>query len=159
MKSRFGHCPSLCLLSAFSVIAIAGCGGSKPSNLPKTAAVKGTVTYKSAPVEGATVSFMPQDAKGKGAVGKTDKSGEYRLATPGVGDGAIPGAYRVKIAKTTSQSRLTEEQEKQYMAQGKQLPSNVEKDELPVKYKQESTSKLTADVKEDGKPINFELTD
>lgn len=159
MKLRFGHCPSLYLLSAFSVIAIAGCGGSKPSNRPNTVPVKGTVTYKGAPVEGATVSFMPQDAKGKGAVGKTAKSGEYRLATFGAGDGVMPGSYRVKITKTTSQNRLTEEQEKQYMAQGKQLPPNVEKDELPVKYKQEATSQLTADVKEGGKPINFELTD
>jgi hypothetical protein len=159
MNRAFGLGLTLCLLSAISVIVTSGCGRSKPSNLPKTIPVKGTVTYKSSPVEGATVSFMPQDPKGKGAVAQTDKSGQYRLATPGVGDGVMPGAYRVKIAKTTSQSRLSEEQEKQYMAKGKQLPPNVEKDELPVKYKQEATSKLTADVKEGGKPIDFDLTD
>lgn len=142
------------------VAAVVGCGRSTPSNRSQTVPVKGTVTYKNAPVEGATVSFLPQDAKSKGAVGRTDKSGRYRLTTFKPGDGALPASYRVVIAKTTSESRLSEDQQKEYLAKGKQLPPNVEKDDLPAKYKNDATSKLTADVKEGGKAeFNFELTD
>lgn len=149
----------LFLLSTFTVAVVVGCGGSKPSNRPKTIPVQGVVKYKGAPVEGASITLISQDPKGKGAVGRTDKSGKYQLTTFEPGDGVLPGSYLVKISKTTTKSQLTEQQEQEYMAKGKTLPPMVEKDELPAKYKQEKTSGLTAEVKEGAKPIDFELTD
>jgi len=162
MWYRFKKWPSVCLLSTLSALVFAGCGGrSAPSDRPKTIVVSGKVTYKGSPVEGATVSFMPQDPKGRGAVGSTDKSGQYKLTTFGGGSGgAVPGSYRVKIAKTTMKSKLTEAQEKEYMGRGMPIPPPDQKDELPVKYKQEKTSGLTADVKDGGSnTFDFDLKD
>jgi hypothetical protein len=158
------NCPSrvwwsACLLCAILTPAISGCGGAAPSNRPKTIAVKGAVTYKGAPVADALLTFIPKDAKGKGAVGKTDASGQYQLTTFAPGDGAVPGSYSVTIAKTTSKSPLTEDQEHELMGKGMPLPPPVIKDELPVKYKQDKTSGLTAEVKEGAGPVNFDLTD
>ncbi len=71
------------------VAGLAGCG----SDGIGTAAVKGTVTYKGAPVDGATVMFAPTGSDGKTAAGTTDAQGNFTLATIEAGDGAMPGSY------------------------------------------------------------------
>lgn len=160
MTCGFKQWIGLGLISAVSLAVIAGCGPSTPSNRPKTNVVTGKVAYKGAPVEGATVSFVPSDAKGKGAVGMTDASGQYKLTTFGSGDGAVAGSYRVSISKTVAKKRdLTEEQEKEYMAKNIPLPPPEVKDELPVKFKQDASSGLTADVKDGGGTFDFDLKD
>lgn len=159
MKHAMKHGVGLFWLSGFALITAAGCGRSAPSDRPKTIPVQGTVKYKGEPVEGATITLVPQDPKGRGAVGKTDKSGKFQLTTFQAGDGALAGSYFVKISKTTSKSQLTEQQEQEYMAKGKPLPPMIQKDELPKKYKDEKTSGLKAEVKEGDKPLEFDLTD
>jgi len=160
MNYGFKQWAGIGLLSALSLAVIAGCGPSAPSNRPKTNVVTGKVTYQGAPVEGATVSFLPADPKGRGAVGRTDASGQYKLTTfGGGGDGAVAGSYRVTVAKTTTKSKLTEEQEKEYMGKGTPIPPPDVTEGLPVKYKQDATSGLTADVKEGGGTFDFELKD
>lgn len=160
MNCRFKQWVGVGVISALSLVVLAGCGPSTPSNRPKTNVVTGKVTYKGAPVEGATVSFIPTDPKGKGAVASTDASGQYKLTTfGGGGEGAVAGSYRVTIAKTTTKSKLTEKQEQEYMAKGMPMPPPEVKDELPVKYKQDASSGLTADVKEGGGSFDFDLKD
>jgi hypothetical protein len=72
---------------------MAGCGGPKPN------AVRGKVTYKGAPVEGASVIFHPKGQTGPGVVrpvGLTAADGTFALKTAGE-DGAPPGDYDVTI--------------------------------------------------------------
>ena len=92
------------LLSCLLVGTLAGCGGGGPE-VPDTAPAGGTVTLDGAPVEGATVTFIP-DARDDGAIknayGTTDANGKFTLSTPVSGtktDGAVLGRHQVTITK------------------------------------------------------------
>ena len=66
----------------------------------------------------------------------------------------------MKIAKTVGGGPKTEEEAMALMESATGPPTFEEKDELPVKYKDESTSGLTADVKEGAdNAFPFDLTD
>lgn len=140
------------------MLLFVGCGETVDVDRPETAPVTGSVTYNGQPVEGATVTFMAGASGGRGAVGTTDASGKFQLTTFEAGDGAIPGAYKVKIAKTVGGAPTAEGGEIMAPPTGGP-PTSEEKDELPVKYKDESTSGLTADVKDGDNDFPFELTD
>jgi hypothetical protein len=78
-------------------VAAAGCGG-------KTAKVEGRVTLDGVAVEGAMVSFVPENNTGdRQATGLTDADGVFQLTTFNTGDGAIPGTYKVTVEKKPSQ--------------------------------------------------------
>jgi hypothetical protein len=66
---------STALSTSWSIllVAVVGCGGT---DIP-TAAVTGTITVNGKPVEGVTVSFVP-DAKIRPSVGITDAKGRYK---------------------------------------------------------------------------------
>jgi hypothetical protein len=80
-------------------MALAGCGESSEPDRPETYPVTGTVTFNGAPIEGASVTFVPLAEDGKSAAGFTNATGQYTLTTFTAGDGAVAGKYRVKIAK------------------------------------------------------------
>lgn len=142
------------------VLLFVGCGEVADVDRPDTAPVSGSVTYNGAPVEGATVTFVAGASGGRGAVGTTDASGKFELTTFAAGDGAIPGSYKVKIAKMSSEGTPMTEQEGVVVPPTGGMPTSEVKDELPPKYKDESTSGLTADVKEGGdNDFLFDLTD
>ena len=138
-------------------VFILGCAQKGDPNRPKTAPVAGTVTYKGQAVEGATVMFVSASASGRGAVGKTDASGRFTMTTFASGDGAIPGSYRVAIYKTSVEGAPAEG------ATGKagaEPSAGTIKDHLPAKYKEASSSGLTADVGDSGvKDLKFDLVD
>lgn len=71
-------------------------------NRPARAATTVTVTYRGAPVEGATVTLHPLSPDGKAAFGRTDAQGRATLGTFDSGDGAIPGEYLVTVVKPES---------------------------------------------------------
>lgn len=148
-------------IALWAVVFLGGCGGAKEvPNRPKTVPAKGVVTYKGQPVEGATVTFMAQSAKEKGATGMTDAKGQFQLMTFAPGDGAVPGSYRVKVSKTEMKPQVSEEQEKSLKSSGKRVPPPIVQEGLPKKYKSETTSGLTAEVKESGdNAFTFELKD
>jgi hypothetical protein len=84
----------------FPVLALGlpllGCGPDDPYDY---APVTGTVTYKGAAVEGATVTFIP--ANGRRAFGTTDAQGKYTLFTVTT-PGCTTGISKVTIVKTES---------------------------------------------------------
>src|SRR5215469_10609192 len=108
-----------------SSLLLCGCSGGGSSL--KTVPVKGKVTYKGAPLAGASVSFLNQDPAGRAAGGKTNEQGEYTLTTMESGtkmaQGALPGEYKVAITKTNDSSSIdamnqpdmTPEQSEQYL--------------------------------------------
>jgi hypothetical protein len=76
-------------------LAAVGCGGKYTP-----VAVEGTVTLDGQPVEGAMVSFLPENGTGRAATGMTDPDGTFQLTTFQEGDGALPGTYRVIVTRT-----------------------------------------------------------
>lgn len=84
-------------------LAVAGCGGD--GKLPR-APVTGRVTYKGKPVSGAAISFIPETAGWRAAVGKTDADGRYLLGTYDPDDGAPVGRCKVSLSLRGPGKRL-----------------------------------------------------
>jgi hypothetical protein len=60
--------------------------------------VEGRIIYQGQPLGGALVSFLPVDNPGRhGAFGKTQPDGCLYLTTFAMGDGALPGEYKVVV--------------------------------------------------------------
>lgn len=136
-----------------------GCGPTVDPNRPKTHPVTGVVTHNGVPVEGASVLFLASGG-GRGAAGRTDAQGNFKVTTFEAGDGAVAGSYRVAIFKTI----IPEEPEDAPPAQGgspdQEPPSAPPQEMLPVKYKDPANSGLKADVSEGGENhFVFDLTD
>jgi hypothetical protein len=133
---------TLRLAAAAALIALAGCGGGNP----KTAPVKGTVTYKGRPVPNGTVTFIPES--GPTATGELGPDGSYTLTTFRRGDGAVPGRYTVVIvAMQDNAGRLPEERTP--------LPPPI----VPEKYTSAVTSDLRAEVEDRENTLDFPLKD
>jgi len=146
-KMAWGNLLAVVLLA--SVLAF-GCG-QQGADRPKTVPVTGTVTHGGAPVEGATVAF--QSASGaRGAVGVTDAGGKYTLTTFESGDGAVPGAYQVKIFKykVASSEAVVDEDSEDYVSPTEDEGEAEAENLLPAKYADPTTSGLTATVTEGG---------
>lgn len=93
--------------ATFLATVICGCGDSGPPLVP----VGGTVTRNGAPLEGATVSFIPDPSNkfGRPAEGKTGPRGKYKTTTsrrPGV----VPGKYTVAVSRGSADSTRVEAQ-------------------------------------------------
>lgn len=152
-------------LIVVGIALVAGCP-EQGADRPKTVPVSGTVTYNDAPVEGATVTFVPSGS-GKAATGITDASGKYTLGTFASDDGAVPGSYGVKIVKFKSAPRAddgvedmdSEAYDAAQQAGGAEEPAEAE-NELPEKYADPKTSGFEATVAEgQTDPVDFALTD
>lgn len=127
------------------------CGCDKGSDNPPTFGVSGKVTYKGEPVEGATVVLVAQDIGGKGAVGNTDAEGNYQVGTFGPADGAIAGAYKVKVFKYEMIAEppndgdiMTEEEEEEEYTGAEDVPDAPNL--LPTQYENPYKSGFSVDV-------------
>ncbi|RMF92138.1 MAG: carboxypeptidase regulatory-like domain-containing protein [Planctomycetota bacterium] len=148
----------ICLMTA-----LVGCNRGS-SDLPETFPVSIKITYKGQPVEGATVSLIPQTPDGKGASGITDSSGTATVRTFTQGEGALPGTYKVTVVKTQSTApEVTAEDEEAYeeaMETEGEESAFEPKDLLPVKYKSAETTDLECTVSAEGdNQFEFDLTD
>jgi hypothetical protein len=147
-------------------VALAGCGSDGVDLVD----VRGKVTYKDQPVEGATVSFFPE--KGPLATGQTNADGEYTLSTGGKA-GAVLGDHKVSITKFSGAMANAPEQSdqppdgpidpsKDPLATAMQDAAGGElKSEVPQKYAAPETSGLKATVTSDESKnvFDFPLTD
>jgi len=125
------------------LVVVAGCGGS---NRPSLAPVSGTVTFRGAALEGAEVTFLPE--QGRPARGTTDGEGHFELSTFAAQDGAAIGLHRVRITKT---EKKDPQDDSPYAEQ-----VNV----IPEKYADPARSGLTAEVNATGdNRFKYELTD
>jgi len=91
----------LALLFLVTTVNMLGCSDGKL----KTEPVRGIVTLDGEPLEGATVSFTPQNpGEGIASFGQTNAKGEYLLQTLAgrVDAGTLPGEYTVTISKFKS---------------------------------------------------------
>jgi hypothetical protein len=150
----------VCLLS---VLALAGCSGDGgPANRRPTKPVKVTVTYKGAPVENATVTFINQEGDSAPAFGRTDAQGVAKMKTYVEDDGAVLGAHKVTIIKSEAQGggSAASQDSPDYVPPGPGgTPLPVVKHMIPEKYAS-PTAGLTAEVKDSGpNEFTFDLKD
>jgi len=141
-------------MSVAVVAVLLGCG--EPAG--ETAPVSGVVTYKGAPVEGATVAFHPR--MGQMATGKTDASGKFTLSTYNPSDGAPPGQCTVTISKKSVTGATTGSSSMEEAAAKSGQPTPTETNALPEIYANPATTPLKETVSKDKKnEFTFELTD
>jgi hypothetical protein len=154
---------SRCPWLVAGLMTLTSIGCSKAPEGPKTVPAKGKVTFKSLPVEGATVSFLG-DGKTAPAIAITDAGGEFILTTSRSGDGAVPGSHRVTVTKIINppgaskakSGMMSMEDAAKAAAEPPAKPLYM----LPEHYASAETSGLTFTVKEgDKNDFLIELTD
>ena len=160
--------------AATCVAATLGCGGG--SDNPATYPVTGTVTQGGTAVEGATVTFIPPvtsagtgEVELQSAVGVTDASGKYSLTTFESNDGAMPGAYKVRVFKFDKPEDFEAEPASSASGEMAEMPATYEppdadgraaskpKNQLPEKYNRVSQTPLEYTVTEGENTYDIEL--
>lgn len=144
------------LICSLLICVQLGCG---KSGLNGTIPTTGKITYKSQPIEGATVVFSPI-GEGRSASGLTDAQGNFKLTTLMANDGALEGKYKVYVMKTTTDGKtnMTPDEARATLKSAK--PTVLKREEgLPVKYKTDAGG-LSAEVTSSGKnDFPFDLVD
>lgn len=120
------------------LLAGGGCG--------KYVAVRGTVTLDGQPLEGVTVTFIPQDGAESrySPAASTEADGSFSLSTINK-QGALAGKYKVVLSKIERRSKrrgsapaVTDDKEKSAAFSSGEL--------LPVKYTKFATSPFSIEV-------------
>ncbi|WP_337173793.1 hypothetical protein [Paludisphaera sp.] len=131
---------------------LVGCGGE-----PGLVTVTGNITYKGQPVTKGRVYFTPEKGGTRAADSEIDPSGNYRLGTFDIGDGAYPGPYQVSVvSRGEDKAKPTGKRAKVVLDEDMQGTGDPL---VPKKYLSPETSGLKVDVPESGATHNFELTD
>jgi hypothetical protein len=144
------------VLAALGLLAILGCGSD---GLGKRYAVSGRVTYKGAAVSSGTITFIPEDSKGRPAIG-TITGGEYRLTTLTPDDGAFPGKYQVTVVSKDVDTSAVGAAPNSLNRLKKVAAANLSaKSRIPPKYEIPQTSGLMREVLPKSNTFDFELTD
>jgi hypothetical protein len=146
------------------VALVVGCQPAG-ADRPATFKVTGTVTMGGAPLEGASVMFVPKTPPGNAASGITDASGKYALSTFGGDDGAVPGDYFVVVRKYEAAAPATGgtaapaggEVEQDADFTGEAVTEEGAKNLLPEKYASPATSGFTATVEAKDNSFDFPL--
>jgi len=125
--------------------ALAGCGAR-----PKLVKAGGMVKYKSAPIPGADVVFVPE-GDGQTAIGRTDDQGRFTVVTNG-SPGAFVGSYKVSI--TAARPKRAVSPSEAVAMSSEQIAANRE-DLVPTKYNNPVSSELTATVSADATQNEF----
>jgi hypothetical protein len=144
---------AVCLALAVLVLG-AGCSH-------KLVKVHGKVTLDGKPLDGATVTFVPDGEGGRSASGQTGTDGTFSLSTYTTGDGAQPGQYKVIIAKsagtaptaepTTQDPKSMIDAMQKYDAQHKK-DRGAPKSSIPPQYGDPKTTPLKCKVPPDEDP-------
>jgi hypothetical protein len=135
-------------------LLLAGCGPKRPSGT-----VSGTITYKSKPVNGATLHFYPSSGSApEAAVIPVSQEGTFSVA------GVPPGEYKVVVessagaappagSKNLSPEMKAKMQERAgEMREAPTIP-------IPKNYQDAKTSTLTCSVTQGQQGLTLELTD
>jgi len=146
----------------FLVVLESGCGRSVGKEKPVAAA--GMLTWEDGkPVTEASVLFLPDDPKGKGASGLTGKDGSFTLTTFNQDDGALPGDYKIIVTKGSPSGRQGEKPNdidptklmKEFLEKSKE--AKAQKGLVPEIYTNPKTSPLKWRVEAGGPKIHLKL--
>lgn len=150
-----------------ALLAMSGCGDD---GIATRYAVTGKVTYNGEAVKKGKISFVPEEADGRGATGDI-VDGSYSLTTQNPDDGALPGKYKVVIdTRQVDEAALKAAAEK-FAAKKKieglqSIPQEVQgqilsksKSLTPTKYMAPQSTPLSFEVKAQSNTYDIELTD
>jgi hypothetical protein len=144
---------SISVLAA--IMLFVACG---PSADIKTVPATGMVTYKGKPVEGATISFIP-DGPQRAATAISGPNGKYELTTLDQ-TGAMPGNYTVLVRKLDIPAASTAPVSMEEALKLNTRPPPAPKDLVPSKYSDPARTPLRFEVKaREANVFNIELTD
>ncbi len=137
----YGLLGLLCLIGLFKWVF----GSARNPDLVRA---RGKVTLEGKPLAGAVGTFHPTSKGENAAVGGTDRAGNFDMKTAGLGNGVLPGEYRVTVTKFASEEKMMDPDEaKQYTArEGKPPPAPKVSNLVPAKYATAESSGLTASV-------------
>jgi hypothetical protein len=143
------------------IFTSSGCGSGLKK--PEMGKVRGTVTYKGAPVTTGLVTFFPAEGgtgeAGQPAISELSSDGSFELTTFDTGDGAVLGQHKaVVVAKSKGGEPIPE---------GKipsQLPEDLKKYEgpkplVPEKYMSAEKTPLRYKVRPGDNNFAIELKD
>lgn len=128
------------------VVSLTICSGCQDG--PELGEVEGRVTLDGSPLEGATVTFLP-DSGGRPGTGKTNADGRYTLRFTGTKWGAPLGRHEVRVSTFAYPSTIEH-------ADGTVTSHPMLPETLPAKYNQQS--ELSANVEPGMNEFNFDLT-
>ena len=148
LRTRF-----VCLI-CLAFLATLGCGGDgRPSLVPVT----GTVLLNDEPIEGAQLTFTPDNHKGgygRPSSAVTDASGQFSPWTYAPGDGLPPGKYVVTITKQQPETLRGEPLDEEMVGSS---PYQI-RWLIPQVYSEIESSGLAAEVTRSGlEPSEFRL--
>jgi hypothetical protein len=139
------------LFIAFLGTFIAGCGESE-EGAPVLHPVTGKLTVGGTAVGNVQVALMPTGGTGRAAIGNTDAEGNFTIASPNAGAGAVAGEYKVVLTPSA-----TGTMESQYAGGGDPSKAAAEESSIPKEYLSAETTTKTVEVKEGENQINLEL--
>ena len=127
--------PSL-LLTA--ILLAAGCGDGRDARYP----TGGTVTVDGEPLKFGSVTFMPIQGttKARPGGGSLSSDGTYQISSFTPNDGLLKGKYKVSITGTEP------------------MGETGQRWHAPQKYSSLENSGLTAEITEENKELNFDLS-
>lgn len=136
------------LIAAMSILSLAqsGCG---VSDRPVLGLVTGSVMLDNQPVAGVSVTFQPD--KGRPAIGKTDKNGDFQLMYMPETPGCKVGPCRVEIGYGEGEDEGVEMEGDDVV----QTPDDSGKKGIPARYNTET--ELKAEVKPGENVFDFDL--
>lgn len=143
------------ILVALLTIIVSGCGEGNSHGLD-LAPVRGTITFRGAPLADAQVVFLPETPGQLPAMAMTDASGHYELLTIVPGDGASLGKHRVSVTAREPDKTPAGGPSAAVLAGAPVEPGAPR---IPERYFSFDTSGLTAEVKTEGATVNFDLAD
>jgi hypothetical protein len=133
----------ICCAAAVCGVLI-GCGKEAPYTGETRFPLKGKVTFNGQPLDGATISFIPQDENARPAGGPI-VNGEYSVRAE---QGGNKGNYRVEIRWLTPTGKKRHDDDT-----GEEV--DIVEEALPRKFN--DASELKADVGPDKTEFNFDL--
>ena len=129
------------------LFVLAGCGRQADEPAP----VEGKITQEGEPVANATITFTPEDGKGRRATGMSGADGTFKMTTRNTGDGVVPGAYKVTVSKqsgTATGDEYTDTTGADYIRKMKEMamkgkkPAGRAKSDIHSSYGDEQTTAL-----------------
>jgi hypothetical protein len=129
----------LILLAACAVVVAAGCGRKVMPANPKTVAVRGTVVFGSAPLNGGRLAFYDATKSGadEDAFAEIENDGSFKPSTYAEFDGLPKGTYVVTISPRSYKGKNG-------------MIRMVNEDRIPAEYRKRESSPWKITV-EDGK--------
>ena len=152
-----------CAAWSLLVVVLSGCSDSESGGANSSTSIAtmvmvpadGTVTVDGKPLVKAVVTFLPPSGPAVG-IGETDEQGHFRLSALGR-DGVPPGKYRVAVSYLVSAEGVPQgTSARDSLVQGPGMLSA--KEQLPAEYSDLGRSRLSAEVKPEGGPFNFEIS-